>query len=278
MNKHLKLFVNHTVYEAAKNTIDKPNVVMCQQEDEVHYNPHETKLVVCYDIQNISGPTNIWTNYGGGNIKSMEVDGVLLDSLTTTYQFNTVGEHIVKYEFNNSTIGNNTPLFYNLTNIKSIIIPDTITTISDNAFHSCGTLITMTIPNSVVNIGYNAFQSCDIKVLNYDSNVAFDYIFINAPLETVNIGDLATTLSGNLDRIQSIRNVIIGSNITSISNSVFVGCYGITSIIVKPTVPPSDEGSAFNTGNNCPIYVPVGSVEAYKTAWSNYASRIQAIS
>lgn len=39
MNKHLKLFANHTAYEAVKNNIDKPNVVMCQQESEVHYNP-----------------------------------------------------------------------------------------------------------------------------------------------------------------------------------------------------------------------------------------------
>lgn len=39
MNKHLKLFANHTAYEAVKNNIDKPNVVMCQQENEVHFNP-----------------------------------------------------------------------------------------------------------------------------------------------------------------------------------------------------------------------------------------------
>jgi len=37
--------------------------------------------------------------------------------------------------------------------------------------------------------------------------------------------------------------------------------------------------SAFNDTNNCPIYVPSESVEAYKSAsgWSNYASRIQPI-
>jgi len=39
MLKNIKLFTNHTAYEAVKNNIDKPNVVMCQQEDEVHYNP-----------------------------------------------------------------------------------------------------------------------------------------------------------------------------------------------------------------------------------------------
>ena len=34
----------------------------------------------------------------------------------------------------------------------------------------------------------------------------------------------------------------------------------------------------FNNTNDCPIYVPTGSVEAYKTAeyWSDYADRIQA--
>ena len=34
----------------------------------------------------------------------------------------------------------------------------------------------------------------------------------------------------------------------------------------------------FISTNNCPIYVPAGSVEAYKTAeyWSDYADRIQA--
>lgn len=44
MLKNIKLFTNHTAYEAVKNNIDKPNVVMCQQEDEVHYNPLVAKL------------------------------------------------------------------------------------------------------------------------------------------------------------------------------------------------------------------------------------------
>jgi len=40
-----------------------------------------------------------------------------------------------------------------------------------------------------------------------------------------------------------------------------------------------DYVSALENTNNCPIYVPSASVNAYKTAtnWSTYASRIQAI-
>ena len=40
MLKYLKQFVNHTAYQAAESNLDKPNVSLCVQEDEVHYNPY----------------------------------------------------------------------------------------------------------------------------------------------------------------------------------------------------------------------------------------------
>lgn len=39
MNKHLKLFANHSAYSQAESNLDKPNVAVCQQEGDVHYNP-----------------------------------------------------------------------------------------------------------------------------------------------------------------------------------------------------------------------------------------------
>jgi len=43
--------------------------------------------------------------------------------------------------------------------------------------------------------------------------------------------------------------------------------------------PSGDYYFQFNETNNCPIYVPTSSVDAYKTAtgWNSYSSRIQAI-
>ena len=38
MNDHLKQFATHSAYEAVKNNLDKPNVVLCTQENEVHFN------------------------------------------------------------------------------------------------------------------------------------------------------------------------------------------------------------------------------------------------
>ena len=40
MNKHLKLFANHSAYSQAESNLDKPNVAVCQQEGDVHYNPY----------------------------------------------------------------------------------------------------------------------------------------------------------------------------------------------------------------------------------------------
>jgi hypothetical protein len=45
---------------------------------------------------------------------------------------------MVKFKFKNSNeVGDNAPLFYNLPNIKKIIIPDGFITISSNAFNTC---------------------------------------------------------------------------------------------------------------------------------------------
>ena len=40
MLKNIKLFANHSAYNNVKDNLDKPNVVLCTQENEVHYNPY----------------------------------------------------------------------------------------------------------------------------------------------------------------------------------------------------------------------------------------------
>ena len=77
-----------------------------------------------------------------------------------------------------------------------------------------------------------------------------------------------------------LTSLVIPSNISSIEDSAFNQCSGLTSITVNRTTPPTLGGTyVFDNTNDCPIYVPAASVNAYKTAsnWSEYASRIQAI-
>lgn len=50
--------------------------------------------------------------------------------------------------------------FSNCTNLTSVSIPNSVTTIGSNAFYKCTALTSITIPNSVITIGYAAFQQC----------------------------------------------------------------------------------------------------------------------
>ena len=163
MSKYIKKFETTAEYTAFIATdYVKPNVSYIVEGNEVQYNPIviETKLVVYYDIQDISSPTTIYTNYNN-SITSVEVDGTLLDSVVTTYQFDSVGEHVIKYGFTNPTsVGNSTPLFFDLTTIKRVVIPNTFTSIGNSAFSNCRGLTSCTIGSGVTSIGTSAFYGC----------------------------------------------------------------------------------------------------------------------
>ncbi|WP_242403069.1 leucine-rich repeat protein, partial [Prevotella scopos] len=44
--------------------------------------------------------------------------------------------------------------------LTSVTIPNSVTTIGDNAFIGCSSLTSVTIPNSVTRIGSEAFRNC----------------------------------------------------------------------------------------------------------------------
>ena len=191
--------------------------------------PDDPRLIVYYDIQDISSPTTIWTNYDGGVAKSIEVDGTLLDSnLTTTYQFDSVGEHIIKFEFHNPTIiGSNAPLFMNLATIKRVVIPDTFTSIGNNAFNSCSGLTSCVIGNGVTSIGDHAFTGC-----------------------------------------RALTSVTIGNSVISIGTEAFTSCNSLSTITSHIMSAPSVNGGTFNAvSNGGTLYVPIGS-SGYET-WMN---------
>ena len=129
--------------------------------------------------------------------------------------------------------------FYGLKNMTSCRLPNNIDKIPSRCFYDCFSLTSITIPYSVTEISNDAFYSCS-----------------------------------------NLKNISIPSNVTSIGNRALRNCSGLTSITVEATTPPTLAlYNVFDGTNNCPIYVPPQSVDAYKSAtnWSTYASRIQAI-
>ena len=159
-----------------------------------------------------------------------------------------------------------------------------VTQIGDCAFYKLSGCKSITIPPSVTDFGNNAFSgssSLNSVTIDYASNATLGgYQFYNLPITSLTIGSHPTKIGSRMFIGAKLTTLVIPSNISYIGTSAFYNCTGLTSITVESTTPPTlDSRDSFNNTNNCPIYVPPESVDAYKAAsdWVNYKSRIQAI-
>lgn len=149
-----------------------------------------------------------------------------------------------------------------VTGCKTTIIPSSVVEIGKRAFYGCSGMTSITIPNSVTKINDSAFLEC-------------------SGLTSIDIPDSVTIIGSNtFEKCSSLSNVSIGTGITSIGGVCFNRCSNLSSVTLTRSTPPTlGTGAFLNTNNTFKIYVPSGSVNAYKSAseWSDYASRIQAI-
>lgn len=142
---------------------------------------------------------------------------------------------------------------------RTAIIGDCVTEIGDSAFESETCLSSVTLPNTLKVIG--------------------NYAFYETCMTSINIPSGVTTIKAEAFGWSGLHSITIPSSVTSIGTGAFNRCTYLTSITMEATTPPSIGTTVFDDTNNCPIYVPCNSVNAYKAAtnWSAYASRIQCV-
>ena len=111
-------------------------------------------------------------------------------------------------------------LFYGLTNLKTVSLPEGLLTIGDMAFRECSSLGSITIPASVTSIGQYAFAFC--------SNLATVTFFAGSHLTTID----CDAFHG----CSSLTSITIPHGVTSIKNYAFYECSELSSVSIPASV------------------------------------------
>jgi hypothetical protein len=136
---------------------------------------------------------------------------------------------------------------------ENYTIPNSVTTIGDNAFSDCNGLTSVIIGNSVIAIGNSAFSYCNglISVIIGNSVIA--------------IGNSAFSYCSGL------TSITIPNSVTTIGDHAFYNYRGL-GIYVKAQTPPLLNGSYVFPNSTRTVHVPCGKETVYQSAigWSSF--------
>lgn len=206
----------------------------------------EGVFAFCDNLSEFSG------KFSSSDRRSLIVDGTLMAFAPS---------NLSSYTIPSGVTGIGYLAFGSCSSLTSIILPESLTAIGNYAFSKCNNISSIVIPEGVKTIGEDAFEEC--------ANM------ISIVLPTTLTGISSAAFAG----CSELKSVTLPESLTDLGLSAFFNCTSLTNVVVSAVSPPQGGANMFYGTNNSPIYVPQGSVEAYKAAeyWSDYADRIFAI-
>ena len=199
-----------------------------------------------------------FTNYYGGE---MVADGI-------TYWINEKGAmvaaadsslteanipSVVEFEGNQYLVTKiNDMLFLDNTNLESVALPESLTTLGIRAFGGCKSLKTIKIPSGVTTIPDRCFYRC-------------------SSLESVTIPEGVTTLGLYAFSNCRFKTLTLPSTITKIDDGVFSHNNNLRTITCNAVTPPMLGNNVFYYSATSSVKVPLQSIAAYRQAdgWKN---------
>ncbi len=131
--------------------------------------------------------------------------------------------------------------FRSCNNLKSITLPNNITTIGSHAFSSCSSLTSITLPNSITTIGGGAFSSCssltNITLPNSITTIEYETFSNCSRLKNVIIPDSVTKIGREAFRAcSSLTSIALPDSLTTIYSEAFIKCSNLIGISIPDNV------------------------------------------
>ena len=193
----------------------------------------------CDSLQSITIPNSV-TSIGEGAFSTC----VSLQSVTIPNSVRNIGNHAffgcnICFFICNSTYFQNddvclfnkdkTAIVSRIKDCVNYIIPNSVTSIGDDAFSGCESLQSVTIPNSVTSIGYEAFSRCTslqcVTIPNSVKSIGIGAFSGCESLQSVTIPNSVTSIGdGAFSRCESLQSITIPNSVTSIGDGAFRWC------------------------------------------------------
>ena len=197
----------------------------------------------CYNLSSITIPYNVYFQYGETFQGCTKIE--------TLYWNNTHSwpDKITKYCKSNLKtviIGDSVTsipneAFMNCSNLTSVTLPQSLKSIDNRAFYKCSSLSSFSIPSQVTTINDEAFYECtslkSIVVPINVSHIGQSAFYGCTSLKSVKMPEGLTTIeSGSFSGCSNLDSIIIPSNVTSIGSSAFSGCSNLKTLIIPSKV------------------------------------------
>ena len=202
-----------------------------------------------------------FTNYYGGEViadgityRIDENDAMVAAAEATLTEANIPSS--VEFEGNQyPVIKINDEVFSGNTNLTSVTLPESLTTLGDRAFYTCKSLKTIKIPSGVTAIPDYCFNHC-------------------LSLESVTIPEGVTTIGDGAFVGCNLKELTLPSTVTMIESGAFLSNNRCQSITCNATTPPNLGENVFGYNASTTVKVPLQSIAAYRQAvgWKNFAN------
>ena len=184
----------------------------------------------CSSLTSISIPNSVTSIDGGAFSYCSNLTSIVVDTSNPRFDSRNNCNAIIDKFYNKLLAG-----------CKNTVIPNSVTSIGDDAFSGCSGLTSITIPESVTSIGDAAFSGCSgltsITIPNSVISIG-DYAFYGCSgLTSITIPESVTRIGYyTFFGCSGLTSVTIPESVTSIGYAAFSGCSGLTSVTIPESV------------------------------------------